>query len=116
MRHRSLRAVALATGAALALGGCQTLFGWPKPPPPPPVAHTPSQPAPKPPPPPPPPLPTPAKSCVPKSLGPQPRYPDTDAALRAAPGAADRYQMMAAGRILRQERLDELERVVAGCR
>jgi hypothetical protein len=53
---------------------------------------------------------------VPKSLGPPPRYPDSDVALRAAPGAADRYQLMAAGRILRDRRLDELERVVAGCR
>lgn len=57
-----------------------------------------------------------ARSCVPRTLGPAPRYPDTDSALRAAAGAADRYQLMAAGRILRQKRLEELERVVAGCR
>jgi hypothetical protein len=71
---------------------------------------------PKPPPPPPPPPPAPPKSCIPRGLGPAPRYPDTDAALRAAPGAADRYQLMAAGRILRQERLEELERAIAACR
>ena len=33
-----------------------------------------------------------------------------------APGAADRYQLMAAGRILRQQRLEDLERVVQNCR
>ena len=56
------------------------------------------------------------RACVPKTLPSPPRYPDTDAALRAAGGAADRYQLLAAGRILRQQRLDELERVVSGCR
>jgi hypothetical protein len=103
-----------AAGMALALGGCQSLFPR-KPPPAPPPA-----PAPKPPPPIlmfPKPAPPPApKACVPKTLPPPPRYPDTDAALRAGAGAADRYQLMAAGRILRQQRLDELEKVVAGCR
>jgi hypothetical protein len=53
---------------------------------------------------------------VPKSLPGPPGYPDTDAALRAAAGAADRYQLLAAGRILRKDRLEDLERVVAGCR
>ncbi|MBJ7412747.1 MAG: hypothetical protein JHD15_20645 [Phenylobacterium sp.] len=53
---------------------------------------------------------------MPRNLPPPPRYPDTDGALRAAPGAADRYQLMAAGRILRMERLQDLERVIAGCR
>jgi len=53
---------------------------------------------------------------VPKTLAPPPRYPDSDSALRAAPGAADRYQLLAAGRILRQDRLEDLERVIAGCR
>jgi hypothetical protein len=56
------------------------------------------------------------QSCVPKILPPRPRYPDTDAALRAAPGAADRYQLMAAGRLLRDRRLDQLERIIDGCR
>jgi hypothetical protein len=54
--------------------------------------------------------------CVPRALPPPPKYPDSDAALKAAPGAADRYQLMAAGRILRQKRLEELERAVAACR
>ena len=54
--------------------------------------------------------------CVPRTLRPAPRYPDSDAALRAAPGAADRYQLLAAGRLMRQKRLEELERVIAACR
>lgn len=60
--------------------------------------------------------PQPLRACVPKSLPGPPGYPDTDAALLAAAGAADRYQLLAAGRILRTERLEELERTVAGCR
>ena len=36
--------------------------------------------------------------------------------MRSSPGAADRYQLMAAGRILRQQRLEDLERVVQNCR
>jgi hypothetical protein len=55
-------------------------------------------------------------SCVPKGVGPAPRYPDTDARLRAAAEAADRYQLLAAGRLLRIRRLAELERVVDACR
>lgn len=58
----------------------------------------------------------PPRACVPRTLPPPPRYPDTDQALRAAPGAADRYQLMAAGRLLRQRRLEELERIIAACR
>lgn len=104
--------------AALVLAGCQTLRREKPQPVAPPPAPAPVIALPKPPPPPPlppPPAPTP-RSCVPRSLSPAPRYPDTDGALRAAPGAADRYQLMAAGRILRQERLEDLERVIAGCR
>jgi hypothetical protein len=55
-------------------------------------------------------------ACVPKTLPKAPKYPDTDTALRDAGGAADRYQLMAAGRILRERRLTELEKVVEGCR
>ena len=54
--------------------------------------------------------------CVPRSLPPPPRYPDTAQALRDAGGAADRYQLLAAGRILRARRLAVLERVIEGCR
>jgi hypothetical protein len=55
-------------------------------------------------------------SCVPRSFPRAPRYPDTDQALRAAGGAADRYQLLAAGRLARSKRLAELERLVDACR
>jgi len=102
----------------MALAGCETLGARTalhkvEPAPPPPVVHVQ--------PPPvvhvqPPGRPAAGRSCVPRTLAPPPRYPDTDAALRNAPGAADRYQLMAAGRLMRQKRLEELEKVVAGCR
>lgn len=112
-RGRLLLLAVMAAG----LAGCQSLsvrkIAPPAPapraaPPPPLVAPPPPRVIVAPPPPP--------KSCVPRTLGGPPRYPDTDGALRAAPGAADRYQLMAAGRILRQQRLDDLERAVAACR
>ena len=56
------------------------------------------------------------EACVPKTLARAPKYPDTDAALRDAGGAADRYQLMAAGRLLRVQRLADLEKIVGGCR
>jgi len=55
-------------------------------------------------------------ACVPRALPAAPKYPDSEAALRDAGGAADRYQLLAAGRILRNRRLAVLERVVEGCR
>ena len=57
-----------------------------------------------------------AVKCVPDDLGAPPAYPDTDTALRGAGGAADRYQLLAAGRILREQRLQKLEDVVRRCR
>lgn len=111
---RRVRAILLTAAAAMTLSACQSLRGGK--PPPPPLPLPPPPPVvtlPKPQPAPPPPAP---RSCVPRSLPGPPRYPDSDAALRSAPGAADRYQLMAAGRILRQQRLEELERVIAGCR
>lgn len=57
-----------------------------------------------------------AVKCVPDDLGPPPAYPDSDSALLQAGGAADRYQLMAAGRILRQQRLQRLEDAVRRCR
>ncbi|MBS0334795.1 MAG: hypothetical protein JSS35_18650 [Proteobacteria bacterium] len=119
MTSRPWRTVAGAAGCALMLCACQTLK--PKTPPhldvpgqPPPAASAaPPPPAIKPPPPP----PAAARpSCVPKGFPKAPRYPDTDQALRDAGGAADRYQLMAAGRVLREHRLAELERLVEGCR
>ncbi|WP_293905093.1 hypothetical protein [Phenylobacterium sp.] len=122
MSSAAARVMLLAVGAALALGGCQTLRRHK---PVPPVAEPAPLPQPAPPPPrvlvlprpaPTPTAPPPPKACVPRTLAPPPRYPDTDAALRASPGAADRYQLMAAGRILREQRLEDLERIVAACR
>ncbi len=119
MARRSPIVPALAVGlAGLSLAACQTLKPKPAPPPP-PVAETPSAPAPAAPPPPMihPPPPAPARvSCVPKTLAKPPKYPDSEAALREAGGAADRYQLMAAGRLLRIQRLAELEKTVEGCR
>ena len=112
------RSVLLTAAIAVALSGCQTLR---RPKLTPPSAATPIPAPPRPTPParvivlPAPPAP-PAKICVPRALPGPPRYPDTDAALRAAPGAADRYQLLAAGRLLRQQRLEDLERVILGCR
>ena len=60
--------------------------------------------------------PPPKVSCVPRAFPKAPRYPDTDQALRAAGGAADRYQLLAAGRLARAKRLAELERIVDNCR
>lgn len=56
-----------------------------------------------------------AAPCVPANLTSKPQYPDSDEALRTAPGPAERYQLLAAGRPLRVARLNELEVVVAGC-
>lgn len=57
-----------------------------------------------------------AVACVPKTLAGPPTYPDTAQALKAAPGAADRYQLLAAGRLLRAQRLAEIEPVLEACR
>jgi hypothetical protein len=57
-----------------------------------------------------------AVSCVPKGLAGPPTYPDTAEALKEAPGAAERYQLLAAGRLLRDQRLAEVEPVISGCR
>jgi hypothetical protein len=54
--------------------------------------------------------------CVPVELEDAPVFPDTDEALRKASDAAERYQLMGAGRPLRIARLNELEAVVKGCR
>lgn len=102
---------------AAALAGCTTIPKVVAPPPPPaPVVAV----VPAPPPPSPPPVvmrPAPVRvSCLPRNFPRAPRYPDTDEALRAAPGAADRYQLMAAGRLMRERRLAEVERAIEACR
>ena len=103
-------------GVTLTLAGCQSLGRKPAPA----VPATAVQPIAPPTPrgraatrPPPPPV---LRSCVPRNLPESPAYPDTDAALRAAAGAADRYQLLAAGRLLRQQRLSDLERIIERCR
>jgi hypothetical protein len=55
-------------------------------------------------------------SCVPLTVAEAPAYPDTTEALRAAAGPAERYQLIAGGRKLRDARLNVLEPVVASCR
>jgi hypothetical protein len=113
------RQVLAVCATALLLAGCCLLpkraapVPGPAPAPPPPVVVV------KPAPPTqinPPPPPVRQRACVPKTFPHAPKYPDTDAALRDAGGAADRYQLMAAGRVLRSLRLAELEKIVEGCR
>lgn len=53
--------------------------------------------------------------CVPKTLGPPPQYVDTDDKLRAARDAAERYQLVYAGRVQRNSRLGEIEPVIRSC-
>jgi hypothetical protein len=119
MRRETSKALAAMTACGLAMSACASL----KPKPAPVVAAAPPAPtAPDVPAVPPVivkvpvPTPTPAKACVPKNFPRAPKYPDTDAALRDAGGAADRYQLMAAGRLLRERRLADLEKIVDGCR
>jgi hypothetical protein len=108
-------AAAIVLGGA-ALAACASLKPKPAP-----VAAAPVQPPPEAPAPAPETIvkiipPPPKTSCVPRTLPHAPKYPDTDAALRDAGGAADRYQLMAAGRLLRIRRLAELEKAVDACR
>nr|MEA2799675.1 hypothetical protein [Phenylobacterium sp.] len=118
MIARTWKSATLALACSLALSACANLH--PKAPPPPII--TPPPPAPVPVSPPAPrevivKVPVPVKeACVPKTFPRAPRYPDSDAALRDAGGAADRYQLMAAGRLLRDRRLAELEKQVDACR
>ena len=54
--------------------------------------------------------------CVPASFPQSPAFPDTPEAIRASPGAGDLLQLLAAGRILRIQRLSEVEAVLNACR
>ena len=58
-------------------------------------------------------LPTPVR-CRPE-LGPEPDYPDTDAALRAAPDLFARVGLLLAGRLLRIARDQEKSAALAAC-
>jgi hypothetical protein len=53
-------------------------------------------------------------SCVPK-LGAQPEYPDSDAALKAAPSTFDRIKLLVAGRLMRIAYQAKLEAALAAC-
>lgn len=53
--------------------------------------------------------------CVPKTLGAQPIYIDSDKALVGAKDAAERYRLLYAGRKQRDARLGEIEPVIKSC-
>lgn len=57
-----------------------------------------------------------AVKCVPAKTPEPPAYVDTDAALKAAAGPEDRYQLLAAGRIQRNQRLSTIEPILRSCR
>ena len=50
-----------------------------------------------------------------QKLGPEPAYPDTDAALKAAPNIFVRVQLLMAGRVLRITRLAAVNDALAEC-
>ena len=58
-------------------------------------------------------VPTPAACDA--HLGPAPAYPDTDAAIKAAPNVAERARLYAAGRKMRLSRQAETEAALAKC-
>lgn len=55
-------------------------------------------------------------TCIPKSLRPAPTVPDTDAAIKASPGPGDLLQLLAAGRIIRDQWIAEVTPAIAACR
>jgi hypothetical protein len=50
-----------------------------------------------------------------KALGPEPAYPDTDAAIKAAGGLYDRVLLITRGRLMRLARLAEYSAAKASC-
>lgn len=50
-----------------------------------------------------------------EALGPEPDYPDTDEALRNAPGVGDLAKLYAQGRLMRVQRLAEYAAAKVGC-
>ena len=60
-------------------------------------------------------VPGPALPCVPKELGPPPVYVDSDSVLKKAKDAAERFQLLFAGRMQREARLNEIEPVISSC-
>lgn len=57
-----------------------------------------------------------ATPCVSDKTAAAPSYPDTDVALKGASGPAERYGLISAGRLLRNQRLAEIEPVISACR
>jgi hypothetical protein len=55
-------------------------------------------------------------ACVTAATPQPPTYPDDDEAVRAAPSPGIRYSLIAAGRLLRIQRLAEIEPVLQACR
>lgn len=60
-------------------------------------------------------VPGPALACVPKELLGAPTYVDSDQALLSAADAAERFQLLFAGRMQRDARLREIEPVISSC-
>jgi hypothetical protein len=61
-------------------------------------------------------VPGPLRSCIPADMPPEPDYPDTDDALRAAGAMPERYQLVMAGRELRDAYLGIVRKLLPGCR
>lgn len=57
-----------------------------------------------------------AKSCVPPKFRDPPVTPDTDEAIRATPEPGDLLQLLAAGRVLYRQWIEEAKPVISGCR
>lgn len=57
-----------------------------------------------------------AKSCVPAGFRDPPVTPDTDAAIKAAPGPGELLQLLAAGRVLYRQWITEATPVIRACR
>lgn len=54
--------------------------------------------------------------CVPSNVQKEPAYSDTNDALKTAPDAAERYQLLIIGRQQRMARLSEIEPVIRECK
>lgn len=56
------------------------------------------------------------KSCIPAGFRDAPATPDTDAAIKAAPGPGEMLQLLAAGRLLYRQWISEARPILAACR
>jgi PBP1b-binding outer membrane lipoprotein LpoB len=56
-----------------------------------------------------------AKSCA-LEIAPRPDFPDTKAAVLGAENIQARVELLLAGRIMRDKRIDDLEAALDGCR